>query len=88
MDCFLVVVTSGNLPDIPERFQYSHVKLSAPNACIVADSSSTSKDVMELFGISTGGRRGVVVKLDFYSGIESGEIVDKWNKLEATHTKS
>ena len=82
MDCYLVVMTSGDL-QIPDQFKDSHVKLSAPNVCVVADSSSTTKEIAKLFGIERSGDRGVVVKLDHYSGTESNEIVDRWDTLES-----
>ena len=84
MDCYLVVTTNGPLPDIPDRFKDSHVKLSAPNACIVGDSSATTKEIAELFGfqVGSGAYLGVMVKLEYYSGSESSEIVNRLQELE------
>ena len=85
MDCYLVVRTNGDLPDIPDRFKDSHVKLSAANACVVGDSSATTKEIADLFGISVSPSEhlGVVVKLDYYSGSELSEIVQRLNELES-----
>lgn len=81
MDCYLVVVTKGAL-SIPEEYKDSSVMLSIPSACIIASESGTTKEISRAFGFGTGGRWGVAVKLDAYSGIESAEVIDKWNKLE------
>ena len=87
MDCYLVVTTNGPLPDIPDRFKDSHVKLSAPSApsaCVVGDRSATTKEIAELFGFQVGSGEylGVVVKLEYYSGSESTEIVNRLQELE------
>lgn len=83
MDCYLVVVTRGGMPEIPERFKDSHVKLSASNACIVAGKSLTSAEIMDSFGIrSSSPELGIVVKLERYQGFERGDVIDKWDELE------
>ena len=82
MDCYLVVGTTGAL-SIPEEYQDSSVLLSIPSACIIASESGTTREISRAFGFGTDGRRGLAVKLDAYSGVESKEVIDKWNRLEA-----
>ena len=83
MDCYLVVVTRGEILDIPERFKDYHVKLSAPNAYIVAGNSLTSGEVLDSFGIRSSSRElGIVVKLERYSGFERDDVIEKWDELE------
>ena len=80
IDCYLVVATQGAL-SIPEEYKDSSVVLSMPSACIVASKSGTTNEISRAFGFGRGGR-GIVVKLDSYSSVESREVVEKWNKIE------
>ena len=84
MQCFLVVVTNDPLPDIPERFAKTYVKLSGDHSCIVADQSATTEEIAGLFGVTAGSgeRRGLVAKLEHLSGSEGSEIVDKFKELQ------
>ena len=82
MDCYLVVLTKGDLR-IPAQYKNSCVMLSKPYACVVSSGPGTTEEISRTFGIGQN-RWGVVVKLDAYSGIESAEVIDKWNRLEGS----
>ncbi len=84
MDCYLVVSTNEPLKEIPERFERTCLRLSGEHACIVADPSIKTEEVADLFGVSAGvsnGRYGIVVKLDFYAGSDTREVVTKYRTL-------
>jgi hypothetical protein len=84
MQRYLIVVTKGQLPAIPERFERRHVKLSGGNACVVADDSATTEELSRLFGFTAEEQNallGVVVKLEYFSGTDVGEVVDKLRYL-------
>ena len=84
MPCFLVITTTVDLPEIPPRYAASHVRLSGKNACVISDNSATSSKIADDFGLSVeaaNGINGMVVRLDYYSGSEKKEVVDRFHRL-------
>lgn len=84
MPCFLVVTTTVDLPAIPPRYADSHIRLSSKTACIISDNSATTSEIADDFGLSTkseNGINGMVVRLDYYSGSEKKEVVERFKVL-------
>ena len=86
MQCFLVVTTDATLPStIPEQYRENTVRLSGDHACIVGSADATTEDIAAAFDIAINApanRRGMVVKLDYYSGWEKAEVVDKFRRIK------
>lgn len=83
MTCFLVITTTVDSINIPPQYAERHVRLSCRNACIVAERTATSSEVADAFGLSaeSSGGNGMVVRLDYYSGSEKKEIVERFREL-------
>ena len=82
LQCFLVVITDNQLPEIPARFAQNSVKMSGDHACIVGSDGDTTEEIASSFGVSLEGMRGIVIRLTTYSGSEKSEIVDAINRLK------
>ncbi len=74
------------MPTIPDRFRDRYVALTGGSALVVADDTGMpTEEVARHFGLLAAqkGRLGIVVKLDYYSGSDKGDVTERFRELGA-----